>query len=201
MFITEIPLAKRLSAAWSHLNTSEPPLENISIGSSGFSLLLITNVNSQDCMRLIQIQRCCYNTVSVPDAEAHTWMWGVHDGCTRVWQRKQLVQPCLALHPVLYSTARAGCPTTRHSCHLLWLLCMWLKPPPPFYSFSQGYAISLLRRPGSTAMLGALPTQLLNRSVAFFCQGFFPPLISHLNFFFLSFRPLLPGLQFFWDCE
>lgn len=35
-----------------------------------------------------------------------------------------------------------------------------------------------------------------NCPVTFFSQGFFSPLIPHLNFFFLSFRPLLPGLQF-----
>lgn len=51
----------------------------------------------------------------------------------------------------------------------------------------------------SLAVMPHWPLSLFGYSncpVTFFSQGLFSPLLPHLNFFFLSFKPLLPGLQF-----
>lgn len=44
MLVTKIPLAKHSSAAWISLKSGDPPLEDISVDSSGFLVSLRTNL-------------------------------------------------------------------------------------------------------------------------------------------------------------
>lgn len=149
-------------------------------------------------MRLIQIQCCCYNTVSVLDAEAHTWTWGAHDGRAQASAAEEAAGaalPSIAPSAVQHSHSRLPNHKALLSSHLA--LVHVIKAPTSFLFVFPGLCHLTVAQTWQQRYAGHSPCSAIKLLCCFLLSGLLSPLISHLNFFFLSFRPLLPGLQFF----
>lgn len=140
----------------------------------------MTNVNSQNCMRLIHIQCCCYNTVSVLDAEAHTYMWGAHDGCTQGTVAEEAAGaalPSVAPSAVQHSQSRLPDHEALLSSHLA--LVQVIKAPTSFLFVFPGICHLTVAQTWQQCYAGYSPYSAIELLCCFVLSGLLsPPNIS-----------------------